>query len=306
MASLRTALPGTHHRRHATRPLTYRGTHRRRRRAASFVAVAVCAGLPASVLVGTAGGTEAADRRAGVAAQAPSRPSPTLPAARPQPARRTVVAVPAVAPAAPRRRLVGFRTSTQEVEGRSFTGRATWYGPGFHGRRTANGERFDQMAMTAAHRTLAFGTRLRVCTRRSCVHVRVNDRGPFGRGNVLDLSKGAARALGTEYSGVARVTATVIRTRTLRLPVYAAPPAPRPGAAMRAERLSRPDPGPRRSTDAPLPVAAPDIELVAGEQHWSLLASIGAGLGGLLLLAVMALPALRYRRRKGLNFVRGR
>ena len=78
------------------------------------------------------------------------------------------------------------------------SGMASWYGPGFHGRKTASGERFDQMAMTAAHRTLPFGTRVRVVdpkTGRSIV-VRINDRGPFAHGRIIDLSKGSALALG--------------------------------------------------------------------------------------------------------------
>lgn len=73
---------------------------------------------------------------------------------------------------------------------------ATWYGPGFHGRKTASGERFNQYAMTAAHRTLPFGTRVRVSHKSRSVIVVINDRGPFVRGRSLDLSKGAARKLG--------------------------------------------------------------------------------------------------------------
>lgn len=91
------------------------------------------------------------------------------------------------------------------VEARSGGGLASWYGPGFQGRRTASGERFDTGAFTAAHRTLPFGTRVRVVnvnTGRSVV-VRINDRGPFVRGRVIDLSKAAARAIG--MSGVARI-----------------------------------------------------------------------------------------------------
>lgn len=80
---------------------------------------------------------------------------------------------------------------------------ASWYGPGFHGKRTASGERFDQNAMTAAHKTLPFGTRLRVC-RSGCINVRINDRGPHIRGRSLDLSTAAARAI--HLSGVGRVT----------------------------------------------------------------------------------------------------
>lgn len=88
-----------------------------------------------------------------------------------------------------------------------WTGVASYYGPGFHGRTTANGERFDQNAMTAAHKTLPFGTRLKVTnpvTGKS-VTVRINDRGPFHGNRVLDLSQGAAAAIGMVRAGVQRV-----------------------------------------------------------------------------------------------------
>lgn len=93
-----------------------------------------------------------------------------------------------------------------------YTGRASWYGPGFHGRRTANGEIFNQNAMTAAHRTLPFGTRIRVTNLRNNrqVTVRVNDRGPFTGGRILDLSAGAARAIGLERAGVGPVRIEVL------------------------------------------------------------------------------------------------
>jgi len=76
---------------------------------------------------------------------------------------------------------------------RAETVRASWYGGGGHerlSRHTASGERFDPRALTAAHRTLPFGTRVRVC-RAGCVVVRINDRGPFVRGRSLDLSRAA-------------------------------------------------------------------------------------------------------------------
>jgi rare lipoprotein A len=89
-------------------------------------------------------------------------------------------------------------------------GRATWYGPGFAGRRTASGEVFDPARdLTAAHRTLPFGTMLRVCRGTRCVVVRVNDRGPYGPA-LLDLSWLAAERLGMVSTGVAEVTATVL------------------------------------------------------------------------------------------------
>jgi rare lipoprotein A len=87
------------------------------------------------------------------------------------------------------------------------SGMASYYGGHHHGRRTASGERFNMNAMTAAHRSLPFGTRLRVTDTRSGrnVVVRINDRGPFIRGRVVDLSVAAARSLGMMGSGVAPV-----------------------------------------------------------------------------------------------------
>ena len=83
-------------------------------------------------------------------------------------------------------------------------GKCSWYGPGFHGNRTAAGERFDQNAMTAAHRTLPLGTRIRVTDQRTgrAVEVRVNDRGPYHRERMCDLSRAAAQRLGIIGRGV--------------------------------------------------------------------------------------------------------
>ena len=93
--------------------------------------------------------------------------------------------------------------------GRSFSGMASYYG-NESGSRTASGARFNQNAMTAAHRSLPFGTKLRVTHGGSSVIVTINDRGPFVRGRVLDLSTGAARAIGLTGAGVGRVTAEVV------------------------------------------------------------------------------------------------
>lgn len=93
--------------------------------------------------------------------------------------------------------------------GRSFTGIASFYG-NESGSKTASGQRFNQNAMTAAHRTLPFGTKLRVTHGGRSVVVTINDRGPFIKGRVLDLSTGAARAVGLTSAGVGRVTAEVI------------------------------------------------------------------------------------------------
>jgi rare lipoprotein A len=93
--------------------------------------------------------------------------------------------------------------------GRSFSGIASFYG-NESGSKTASGQRFNQEAMTCAHRSLPFGTKLRVTHAGRSVVVTVNDRGPFIRGRVLDLSTGAARAVGLTSAGVGHVTAEVI------------------------------------------------------------------------------------------------
>nr|WP_087739810.1 septal ring lytic transglycosylase RlpA family protein [Paraburkholderia piptadeniae] len=86
-------------------------------------------------------------------------------------------------------------------------GRASWYGRGFHGRKTANGERFDMHALTAAHRTLPLGSYVRVTNpaTNDAVVVRINDRGPYARGRVIDLSYAAAKVLHLARIGTARV-----------------------------------------------------------------------------------------------------
>ncbi len=87
------------------------------------------------------------------------------------------------------------------------TGVASWYGKLFHGRRTASGERYDMHALTAAHRTLPLGACVRVTllARMRSVVVRINDRGPFVRGRIIDLSYAAAEALGVRAAGGAQV-----------------------------------------------------------------------------------------------------
>ena len=89
----------------------------------------------------------------------------------------------------------------------SQTGRASWYGPGFHGRKTSSGERFDMNALTAAHRTLPIPSYARVTNLANgkTIVVRINDRGPFHGKRVLDLSKGAAKALGFIQQGSTNV-----------------------------------------------------------------------------------------------------
>ena len=87
------------------------------------------------------------------------------------------------------------------------SGTASYYGAKFQGRRTASGEKFDMHAMTAAHRTLPFGTKVRVINTRNgeSVVVRINDRGPFVRGLIIDLSKAAFERIASTRAGVIRV-----------------------------------------------------------------------------------------------------
>ena len=114
--------------------------------------------------------------------------------------------VPAAAPPTPKLKIV------PEVV-KVITGEASWYGPGFYGNRTANGEVYRRGTMTAAHRSLPFGTKVRVTNLwngRSAV-IRINDRGPFVAHRVIDLGHGAASSLGVTHSGVAKVRLEVLR-----------------------------------------------------------------------------------------------
>lgn len=91
--------------------------------------------------------------------------------------------------------------------------KASWYGPGFHGRLTANGEIYDQMSFTAAHKSLKFGTLLKITNPRNnkSVIIRINDRGPYINGRDLDLSKAAALELGMVRRGVAKIKVEEIK-----------------------------------------------------------------------------------------------
>ena len=101
--------------------------------------------------------------------------------------------------------------------------KASWYGPKFHGRITANGELFDQMALTAAHKKLKFGTLLRITNPKNnkSVVVRINDRGPYISGRQLDLSKAAALELGMIEKGVLKLKVEEITLKGINFPVIA-------------------------------------------------------------------------------------
>ncbi|MFO1145623.1 MAG: septal ring lytic transglycosylase RlpA family protein, partial [Rhodospirillales bacterium] len=92
-------------------------------------------------------------------------------------------------------------------------GEASWYGPGFHGRKTASGERFNQHGLTAAHRKLPLGTKARVTNldNGKSVEVKINDRGPYVRGRIIDLSKAAAERLGMKNAGITPVRLEVTK-----------------------------------------------------------------------------------------------
>ena len=87
---------------------------------------------------------------------------------------------------------------------------ASWYGPGFDGNLTANGERYNQYASTAAHKSLPFGSKLRVCYN-TCEVVTINDRGPYIPGRDIDLSNGTAARIGMKSAGVADVKVTRLK-----------------------------------------------------------------------------------------------
>jgi rare lipoprotein A len=103
--------------------------------------------------------------------------------------------------------LVAFLTALPLSANAKVCGEASWYGPGFYGNRTANGERFGRNTMTAAHPYLPLGTRVRVTNRDNgkSVVVRINDRGPYYGGRIIDIAHGAAIPLGLTQSGVANV-----------------------------------------------------------------------------------------------------
>lgn len=96
--------------------------------------------------------------------------------------------------------------------GLKIKGEASYYGPGFHGKQTASGEIFDQDDYTCAHKSLPFGTKLKVVRvdNGSSVVVRVNDRGPYVDGRILDLSVAAGKKIGLDKVGHAEVVATVV------------------------------------------------------------------------------------------------
>jgi len=178
--------------------------------------------------------------------------------------------------------------SAYEVGGRWYTphedyeyeevGMASWYGPNFHGRSTANGERFDQNALTAAHRTLPMPSLVRVTNLENgrTIDLRVNDRGPFSNDRILDVSKKAAEVLGFRRQGTARVRVVILSDESLAMRDGLEPPRRLPsggvqvastttGAAFVAPSmgLDTPRVGPFRLGPVAIPVSAPARAIVA-------------------------------------------
>lgn len=158
------------------------------------------------------------------------------------------------------------------------TGIASWYGEQFHGKYTANGEVFDLNALTAAHRTLPMPTVARVTNLENgrSIEVRVNDRGPYARGRIIDLSRRAAQLLGFEGQGTAKVRVQIDVPASIQVaslagrrgtePQIAAaspPPAPAPVGPVTAQALPAP-PGAVASTQQPTPL--PPAPMVAALQ----------------------------------------
>lgn len=147
------------------------------------------------------------------------------------------------------------------------TGIASWYGPGFHGRRTANGERYDQHDLTAAHPTLPMPSLVRVTNLENgrSLKLRINDRGPFSNNRIIDVSQRAAKLLGFEKQGTARVRVQVMDEESRQLAAIArgdaapAPREPRPEVAVAAvpvdqverEEIAAPQPAATRERDVP-------------------------------------------------------
>ncbi|MGD9764937.1 MAG: septal ring lytic transglycosylase RlpA family protein [Candidatus Binatia bacterium] len=147
----------------------------------------------------------------------------------------------------------------EPATGATQTGIASWYGPGFHGKRTANGEVYDQNGLTAAHRTLPHGTMVEVTnlTNERVVRVRINDRGPYIDDRVIDLSRGAAQRIGLIAPGIAPVRIQVLPSDADVEPVLIAA-GPAPAARPEPARASAAPPPPAPAHAAPSAPTPPD------------------------------------------------
>ncbi len=172
------------------------------------------------------------------------QPIEPQPRERLEPPEKSTAATESKSTPAKTRRLPGTALKNAPVGEIIQTGMASWYGEQFHGRRTANGEIYDMYKMTAAHQTLPFNTLLQVenLNNGKNVVVRINDRGPFKDGRILDLSYQAARRLGSDADGVAPVTLRI--KKAARVSRATSPPAvPRETISV-TEVRSNPQPQP--------------------------------------------------------------
>jgi len=169
--------------------------------------MALRASFAAILLLGSAVSAVSAAEAPAPMAAAPAE-DPTLPRFAPSPeayASPVVQAVPAAAESTQAEAEAEAAAQAEDERRALGDGVASWYGSEFAGRRTASGERFNPGGYTAAHRTLPFGSRVRVTRGGKSVVVRINDRGPFSRGRVIDLSQAAAAELGLVRAGSGRV-----------------------------------------------------------------------------------------------------
>ena len=160
--------------------------------------------LAAAALLGLGGALApgyAAETAPDVAIIAPAIADPALPKFEPQADAGAALAIPEAAPDAD-----DGDQAWQPVG----SGMASWYGAELAGHRTASGERFNPSELTAAHRTLPLGTKVRVTYHGESVVVRINDRGPFAKGRVIDLSRAAAEEIGLRRAGSGKVTLAVL------------------------------------------------------------------------------------------------
>ena len=102
---------------------------------------------------------------------------------------------------------------TTKVSTNVKTGKASWYGPGFHGKLTANGERYDMNGISAAHKTLKFGTKVKITNvaNGKSIVVKINDRGPYIAGRQFDLSKGAFKKIASINTGVIKIKYEILK-----------------------------------------------------------------------------------------------
>jgi rare lipoprotein A len=149
------------------------------------------------------------------------------------------------------------------------TGIASWYGPNFHGKKTANGEDYDQNDLTAAHRTLPMPSAVRVTNLENgrSIVLRINDRGPFARGRIIDVSRRGAQLLGFERKGTAKVRVDILPDESRQLKVAALNGGDaqfQVAASPRADVVSQPLPATNRAA-APPPTEEPPAGSAARE-----------------------------------------